>query len=125
MRHTFFAATLVSVWSAPAFAQSMPLETFVRKGNALTKRGPLALFSGDLKVLQKEMRGSGDALRAERMAAIKAGKPPAYCPPDGGVKLEAKEILDKLNAIRPAQRARMTSKDGFRHYMTRKFPCRG
>ena len=125
MRRAVFAAVLVSAWASPALAQSMPLETFVQKGNALKKKGPLALLSGDLKVLQKEMRGSGNALRAERLAAIKAGKAPAYCPPDSGLKLDAGDIMASFNAIPSAQRARMTSKDGFRHYMARKFPCRG
>ena len=124
MRLIIAAAVIFRAWSAPAFAQSMPLETFVQKGNALKKKGPLALFSGDLKLLQQEMGRTANALRAERLAAAKAGKTPAYCPPDSGVKLDAKDILTSFNAIPAAQRARMTSKDGFRQYMARKFPCR-
>ena len=120
-----FAAVLIGACSAPASAQSMPLETFVQKGNALKRKGPLALLSGDLKLLQNEMRGAGDALRSERLAAIKAGKKPAYCPPESGVSMDAGEVLASLNAIPAAQRARMTSKDGFRQYMARRFPCRG
>ncbi len=110
--------------AAPAAAQSMPLPTFLAKADSLKKKGPLALFSGDLKTLKREMQESAKLLRAERLAAAKAGKKPAYCPPEKGVAMGAEEILDHLRAIPVAERARMTSKDGFRSFMAKKYPCK-
>jgi hypothetical protein len=118
------AGAVLAISAAPAVAQSMPLPTFLAKADSLKKKGPLALFSGDLKLLKKEMQESAKLLRAERLAGAKAGKKPAYCPPEkGGGALEADEILSHLNTIPAAQRARMTTKDGFRSLLVKKFPC--
>lgn len=111
--------------AAPAAAQSMPLPTFLAKAAALEKKGAMALFSGDMKVLKAEMQGSAAALRAERLAAAKAGKAPVYCPPEKGAPMNSDEILAYFRSIPEAQRARMTTRDGFRGMMARKYPCRG
>lgn len=118
------AATIAFVLgAAPAAAQSMPLPTFLAKAAALEKKGAMALFSGDLKVLKREMEGSATALRGERLAATKAGKRPAYCPPAKRGPMSSDEILSHMRAIPAAQQSRMTTRDGFRSLMVRKYPC--
>jgi hypothetical protein len=116
------AALIMS--AAPAAAQSMPLPTFLAKADGLKRKGALALFSGDLKVLKKEMQGSAQQLRAERLAAAKDGKKPAYCPPEKAGGLDSNEVLSHFHSIPAAQRARMTTKDGFRSLMAKKYPCK-
>ena len=111
------------IGAAPSFAQAMPLPTFLAKAAALEKKGAMALFSGDLKRLKAEMRDSAAALRVERLAAVKAGKRPAYCPPEKGAPMNSDEVLAYFRSIPAAQRAQMTTKDGLRGLVARKHPC--
>jgi len=107
-----------------AQAQNMPLAQFLDKATKLEKKGAMALLSSDFGRLKKEMQASAGALRQERLAAQQAGRQPAYCPPakQGGVGVQ--EILGHFRSIPAAQRARMTTKDGFRSLLARKYPCR-
>ena len=120
----FLLALCLAAAPAAASAQAMPLSQCLDKANALEKKGPLALLSSDLKLLKKEMAGASAALRAERLAAQKSGRKPAYCPPAKQAGMGVDEILGHFRAIPAAQRARMTSKDGFRSLLARKYPCR-
>ncbi len=104
-------------------AQAMPLPQFLAKATALEKKGALAIFSGDLKLLQKEVTASAGALRTERLAAAKAGRKADYCPPAKGVQIGAKEMLTHFRAIPAAQQQRMRVRDAVRSYMMRRFPC--
>jgi hypothetical protein len=103
-------------------AQNMPLTTFLSKAEALNKKGPLALLSSDLGLLKREMQGSANALKSERTAALKAGRTPAYCPPNS-TPMSSDEILSHFRSIPPAARSQMTTKDGFRSLMAKKHPC--
>lgn len=107
-----------------AGAQNMPASTFLSKAEALKKKGALALLSSDLRLLRKEMNASFAVLRAERLAAEKAGKKPAYCPPAKSEGVEPEEIIGHFRSIPEAQRPRVTAKDGFRSFLAKKFPCR-
>lgn len=100
----------------------MALETFLSKGDALQHRGPLALFSSDLKLLKQEMAQSAVQLKSERLANIKLGRRPAYCPP-AVAPLSSDEILTYFHSIPPVRRARMTTKDGFLALMISRYPC--
>ncbi|GLR48123.1 hypothetical protein [Sphingomonas astaxanthinifaciens] len=109
-----------------AAAQSMPLPSFVQRGTALEKKGPLAVFSmGEIRALQDEMKAAAAALRAERLAAEKAGRKPPYCPPKDQKSLAMKpqQVLAELRAIPAAQAKGMTTTDGFRHILARRYPC--
>lgn len=106
-----------------ANAQAMPLSQFLAKATALEKKGAMALFSSDMKLLKKEMAASAKELRAERLAARAAGKKPAFCPPENQSGLAVAEILGHFRSIPAAQRDRMRTKDGFRSLMARKYPC--
>ena len=124
MRRTALVAAL-TIAALPALAQAaMPLPTFLDKADALQKKGMMAMFSGDLKLLQNEVQGATEALRKERLAAKAAGRPQAYCPPADSGRMKANELLAALKQIPPAQRARMDVKAGMRVVLARRYPCR-
>ncbi|QIL03162.1 hypothetical protein G7078_10490 [Sphingomonas sinipercae] len=123
VRAGVLAALVAAVWAAPASAQSMRADIFLQKADALAAKGPLALLSGDMGKLKAEMRGSAEQLRAERLAAVKAGQKPVYCPPAQQGNLGVSEILDHFRSIPVAERSRMTTKDAFKRLMMKKYPC--
>ena len=106
-----------------ASAAAMPVSTFLAKADKLQKKGPLAMFSGDLKLLMNQVRADAGQIRAERLAAKAAGRPTAFCPPDGGAKLSDKDILTAMRAVPPATRANTSTKDALRAYLARRHPC--
>jgi hypothetical protein len=113
--------------AAAASAQAMPLPTFLERATALEKKGPLALFHrGEINALFTEMKGASDQLKAERLAAEKAGRPAAFCPPAGqkGVSFSSTELLRELRAIPAAQARSMTMTDAMRTVLARRYPCR-
>ena len=109
--------------ATPVAAPAMPVATFLGKAEGLKKKGPLALFSGDLKLLTNEIKANSLQLRAENQAAVKAGRPKTYCTPGTGVSLTDKDILAAMQAVPPQQRASTSTKDAMRAYLARRFPC--
>ena len=107
----------------PAAASAMRVSTFLTKADRLQKRGPLALFSGDLKLLKTQITRDASELRAENKAAEAAGRRKAYCTPAKGVQLSDRDILSVMRAVPPAQRATTTTKAALRAYFARRFPC--
>ena len=99
----------------------MTAGTFLAKSEALMKKGPMALFSGDVGVLKKELRTASTQLRAARLAVVKAGGKPAYCPPDKG-SMNSNELLAHLRAIPQAQRG-MSFKAALGGLLVKKYPC--
>ena len=81
MKKLLLAAALIAL--PVAALQAMTVAVFLEKADALKSRGALALFSSDLRLLKSEVTTAGAALRAERLAAERAGRRPAYCPPGG------------------------------------------
>ena len=106
-----------------ASASAMPVSTFLAKAEALQKKGPLAIFSKDLKLLKSEITADAAQIRAERLAAQAAGRRTAFCPPAGGVKLSDKDVLDAMTAVPPVQRARTDTREALRAYLARRHPC--
>ena len=102
----------------------MPVATFLAKADALQRKGPMALFSSDLKLLANQIKRDAGELRAENKAAEAAGRQKSYCTPAGGVKLTNRDILGAMNAVPPPQRAATETKDALRAYFARRFPCR-
>jgi hypothetical protein len=120
MKKLMVAAALVM---APVTAlHAMTVAAFLDKVERLEKRGAMALFSSDIGLLKNEVKGAGAALKEERLAAQRAGRRPAYCPPENA-SLNSKELLDHLRAIPPVQRDRMEMRDAMRSLMARKHPC--
>lgn len=116
------AAALLLGAAAPASA--MTVAVFIAKAESLKKKGPLALFSGDLKLLTRQIKADGASIREERLAAKAAGKPTAFCPPEAGVKLTDKDVMMAMQAVPAAERGRTTTRTAMRAFMARRFPCR-
>lgn len=122
MRKSILALALAASPFAAAQAQTMPVSTFLAKADALQKKGAMALFSKDIGVLKAEITNSGKALRAEQVAAEKAGRTPATCLPAKKAAINSNELLAHFRSIPPAQRS-MSVKAGFAGLMRKKFPC--
>lgn len=106
-----------------ASAQSMNADLFLTKANALMAKGPLALFSGDYRLLKKEGEAAGAALRLERKALLAAGKPTPYCPPAAKGSLSSDELIGGIKAIPAAERRSMDTKTAMRRVLAHKYPC--
>ena len=119
-----FVVAAVAALVPVAAAYAMPVETFLQKAESLQGRGVMALVSSDYRLLRTEMQTATEALRAERVAAQRAGRQPAYCPPQDGGSLTPADILGHFRTIPRAQRARMEVRDGLRTLLARRFPCR-
>ena len=125
MSWKLFASMLLLV-SAPAAAQSMNAETFYQRATALQKKGVMALFSGgEIKALTKEGQAAGAKARELRLAAVKAGQKPRFCPPQGPVSIDSKEFMTRLSAIPAADRQRIDMTEATTRILTAKFPCKG
>jgi hypothetical protein len=123
MRKTVLILILAAAPISAVVAQNMPLPQFLAKAAALEKKGALALFSSDMGLLKKEIRSSAGALRNERIAAQRAGRKPAYCPPAKPEALGVSDILGHFRSIPADRRARMTTRDAFRSLLVTKYPC--
>jgi hypothetical protein len=111
--------------AAPLSAlNAMNVRVFLEKADALQRRGVGALFSADYRLLKSEIETNAQALRAERLAAERAGRRGAYCPP-AKQSLNSNEILSAFRTIPEAQRERVEVKDALRALLVRKYPCRG
>lgn len=102
-------------------AGAMTVNEFLAKAVALRAKGMMALFSSDLGVLKRETKTAMEALRADRLAAEKAGRKPLYCPRPGA-KTDSDEFLSALQAIPPAERG-VSIRDGFARVLAKRFPC--
>lgn len=123
MRHLVLFASLVAVPTL-ATAQNMNAEEFHSRATALKGKGALALFSGgEIKALMKEGKASGDAARAQRLAAAQAGKPPRYCPPAATTSMDSSEFITRLGAIPQADRQRITMAEATTRILAGKYPC--
>ena len=122
MKTKLLAALILAVVPIGA-ANAMDVATFLAKADALQKKGMLALMSSDYKLLKKEIMVHSATLRSERLAAQKAGRRPAYCPPAKS-GLNSDELLAAFRSIPAAQRPRTDVKDALRALLVRKYPCR-
>jgi len=118
-----FAPLLLLAVPAALAAQSMPVATFLAKANVLERKGPLAMFSGDLKLLLGQVKGDFAQIRQERLSAKAGGKPAPFCPPDVGVKLSNRDIMAAMQAVPQPDRARTDTRAALRAMLIRRYPC--
>ena len=120
------AAVVIGLaFATPALAQSMNAEAFHKRAQSLKKKGALALFSrGEIKNLMKEVQAAAGASRERRLAAIRAGQPPRYCPIEAKGSMGSGELMDRLAAIPPAERARIDMTEAMTRILAAKFPCK-
>lgn len=116
-------AALVAGIALASASHAMTVADFLVRADALKAKGAMALFSSDIRLLKNEVVGAAGQLRAERLAAVQAGRRPAYCPPAKGGGMNSDELLSAFRALPADQRARMQVKDGLRLHMARKHPC--
>ena len=102
---------------------AMPVATFLQKADRLEKKGPLALFSGDLKLLTNQIKADFGSLRSERLATKAAGKPTAWCPPEK-VAMTDKDVMGAMRAVPPAARAQTDTRAALRAMLIRRYPCK-
>ena len=116
-----FAALVVA---SPALAApgDMSAATFLAKADALRAKGPMALLSGDIKLLKAEGQAAGLAYRARLKAEKSAGKPPHSCPPPKS-KINSTQVIDHLRTYPAATRARTTMKTAIADLMVKTYPC--
>lgn len=108
---------------AASSASAMTAGEFLTKAEALKKKGMLALMSSDVRLLSNQVRGDMGQLRAERLAKVKAGVKPDYCPPEKA-GLNSDELLNAFRAVPMAQRGTTSVKSVLFVLMKRKYPCR-
>ena len=121
MRPVVLALVLAVAPVTALTAQSMPVSQFLSKADALQKKGALALFSSDIGLLKREVQNSAKQLRAEQVAAQKAGRKPATCMP-AKASMTSTELLGHFRSIPPAQRG-MNVKAAFASFVNKKYPC--
>lgn len=123
MRIAILAAMLMALSPAAASAQSMTVDQFLTKANALKAQGLMAIGSSDLKLLRNHMMAVAEEYRRDMDAARATGKPPHSCPPPKGAsRLGSNELLAEFEKIPPARR-NVSTKSAFYDMMKRRYPC--
>jgi hypothetical protein len=113
-------AAAAGLSAAPVLAKAQPqagtmsVATFLTKAESLRKKGPLALMSSDLKLVTNQIKADSESIRSERQAAIAAGRPQNHCPPASGVKMTDKDIIEAMQAVPAAERARTSTREALR-----------
>lgn len=75
------------------------------------------------KKLMSEAKAAGQRSRELRLAAVKAGQSPRYCPPEGKQSMSSTEFMNRLGAIPAAERARIDMTEAMTRILIQKFPC--
>lgn len=119
------AALIAGLWLAvvPGAAEArMRASLFLHKADALRARGPFALLSSDLKLLQAEAESAGDSLHDEQAARLAAHEPTPWCAPPKKY-LGPRELIVGLHAIAPTELERMDIKQAMQAILERNYPC--
>ncbi|HEY7006332.1 MAG TPA: hypothetical protein VH392_07580 [Sphingomicrobium sp.] len=101
----------------------MPVSDFLSKFESLDPKGDPDRLATGLGELRAEVQEDASELRAERLAAEREGKKPAYCPAADAVQPTAEEIVAALEEIPEGDRPLIEVKDALRGYLAYRFPC--
>jgi len=105
--------------------QSMNAQSFHQRATKLKQKGAMAIFSrGEIKALTKEGQAAGMKAREQRLAAVKTGGKPRYCPPEGQSSMNSDEFMQRLTAIPAADRARIDMTEATNRILAGKYPCK-
>jgi hypothetical protein len=118
---TGLAAAAIVGASCPAAAR-MPASLFLKKADSLRARGPLALFSSDLKTLQFEAEAAGDELHLEHAERMASHQSTDWCAPVAKY-LGPRELIEGMHALPRADLDRMDIKQAMRAVFARDYPC--
>jgi hypothetical protein len=113
------ASAVPALAAPPGTAQN-----FLERANRLKAKGPFAFFDSDYKRLKAEAVATGDSIRADRIAAERAGRPILYCSPKARAQLGDMEFISALEAIPARERATMSLKQAMLRVLQKKYPCR-
>lgn len=113
---TGLAATLFG-----AAAQAMSVQEFLTTA-ARIPRNPTALLRADTRRLMGEFEDGFRTIRAEQVAARRAGRTPVTCMPER-VSMSPDDILGRFNAIPAARRSTLSVTDALREWMAERYPC--
>ena len=122
MRKTAMIAAML-VFFGVTTAGASDVATYLAKMDVVRSKGVTAMFSSDYHDLTAELRQAVAALKKERLAMVRSGRVPAYCP-SVGASLSALEVMTALRAIPPEARSRTSVKDALRAGFARRYPCR-
>lgn len=124
MNRAVLAICLGLFAASPAHAAGgeMSVAAFLAKADALKAKGPMALFSPDIKVLQQEGQAAGLAYKAQLDAERSQGRP-SSCPPKG-VKISSDQVLTHLRSYPADLRPRTTMRAAIGDMFKRSWPCR-
>lgn len=104
-------------------ADHINAQAFLTRAEALRAKGPFALFSSDLKVLQGIVEDNGDIIHEDLVAAKASGRTPEYCPPAAHEYILARELIVGLRAMPPAARANNDLQTAMRRILAQLHPC--
>jgi hypothetical protein len=124
MRKTILLIFALSLGTLAHAAPAGSADNFLQRAERLKAKGPLAFFDSDYGRLKVEATAVGQAIGDDRIAAERARRPILYCSPDARAQLGSMEFIRGLEAIPPAQRARMSLKDAMVRVLQIKYPCR-
>ena len=124
MRLKLIVAAVAASVPAMASAQSMSAEIFFQKAQALQRKGMMAMFSSDVKKLMKEAKAAGETARAQRLATLKLGGKPRYCPASGSQRMGSDEFMQRLGAMPRTERLKIDMTEAMIRILSVKFPCR-
>ncbi|MEO6360513.1 MAG: hypothetical protein ABIO43_08080 [Sphingomicrobium sp.] len=123
MRYVYLLAVMVALPTIAA-AQSMNAEVFHKRATALQKKGPLALFHrGEIEALMAEGQAAGKRANANRLATVRAGGKPRYCPPEGPRSMNSNEFMNGLAAIPRRDRTAIDMTEATTRIVAKKYPC--
>ena len=123
MRTLIVLSLALSVAASALAAPPGSAQSFLERANRLKSKGPLALFDGDYGRLKAEATAAGRSIGDDRIASERDGRPILYCSPSPRAQLGSFEFIDGLEAIAPAERARMSLKEGMIRVLQKKYPC--
>lgn len=103
-------------------AQAMPVSEFVARSQAVEKLGLLAPLAPDSQRLTGALREALTDYRADVEKAAATGKPISCPPGQGQAAIEAKQLLDYLSRLSPAEQT-MDLKDAVYAYLAKTYPC--
>lgn len=123
--HLILGAGLLTLAAGPLAAQTMNAKEYHRRATSLMKKGPMALFHrGEINTLLQEGQKAGLKAREQRLAAVKAGGKPRFCPPEGKQSMGSDEFMKRLSAIPKAERQRIDMTEALTRISASKFPCK-
>lgn len=124
MRSTMFLALALAIATSALGAAPGSAQNFLDRAERLKAKGPLAFFDSDYGRLKAEATAVGKSIGDDRIAAEKAGRPILYCSPQPRADLGSMEFIRGLEAIPPAERAKMSLKDAMIRVLQVKYPCK-